>query len=178
MFKHALLLSAGLASAGASLAQITAAVPVPVLTLTQEQTQQLMLRQMQMMAALFDYRRAQLGFDETVAAIAANASQRGWSAPQIHDVQDAMRQAGASNGKRMKTVATCPNQANERLARASGGELPPLPCRYTVFEGQDGRAYVTRMNTPMLAKGLQGNAAMVMLDIAAEEEAMLKGLLE
>ena len=176
MFKHSLLLAAGLASAGAALAQVPVIVPAPVLS--QEQTQKVMLRQMQMMAVLFDYRRARAGFDETVAGIAAQATQRGWSAPQIHDVADAMRQAGAGNGTRMKTVATCPAQANERLARAGNGALPPLPCRYTVFEGQDGRVYVIRMNTPMLAKGLQGNAAMVMLDIAAEEDAMLKGIIE
>jgi len=166
-------LAACLGLAGLAQAQ-TPAAPA----LTQEQAQQLMLRQMQMMAAMFDSRRSRLGFDESVAAVADNAGKRGWAKPEVHDVQAAMKKAGATDTKRMKTVSTCPPNANERLAKASGGKLPPLPCRYTVFEGQDSKVYVVRMNTPILAKTLQGDAAKVMLDIAAEEDAVLKGIVE
>lgn len=173
MQKLLFILAAGLGLAGTVLAQ-TPTAP----TLTQEQAQQLMLRQMQMMAAMFDNRRSRLGFDDSVANLADNAAKRGWAKPEVHDVQAAMKKAGATDAKRMKTVSTCPPNANERLAKASAGKLPPLPCRYTVFEGQDGKIYVVRMNTPILAKTLQGDAAKVMLDIAAEEDALLKGIVE
>lgn len=142
------------------------------------QMQQMMAQQMQMMAALFDYRRARLGFDETVAAIVNEATKRGWLAPQVFDMQAEMKKAGAAQAKRMKVVSTCPKDANERLAQASANKLPPLPCRITVFEGRDGKTYLTRMNTGLIAKGLQGEAAKVMADIASEEEAMLKDIVE
>jgi uncharacterized protein (DUF302 family) len=170
------ILAAGLTLSGAALAQTPAAAPAPALT--QQQAQQLMLRQMQMLSALFESRHSRLGFDETVSALAANASKRGWTTPQIHDVQAEMKKAGATDSKRIKAIATCPAQANERLAKASAGKLPPLPCRYTVFEGQDGKIFVVRMNTPILAKTLQGDAAKVMLEVAAEEDAVMKGIVE
>lgn len=174
MKKLLLILVTGLTLAGTAVAQLPAATPA----LTQEQAQLLMLRQMQMMAAMFDYRRSKLSFDATVAALLEQTGKRGWAPAQVHDVQAAMKKAGAVDAKRMKSLATCPAQANERLAKASAGKLPPLPCRYTVFEGQDGKVFVVRMNTPILAKTLQGGAAKVMLDIDAEEEALFKGIVE
>jgi uncharacterized protein (DUF302 family) len=177
MKKALLILATGLSLSGAALAQAPAA-PAQAPALTQEQAQQIMLRQMQMMAAMFDYRRSRLGFDETLAALSDRAVKRGWSTPQIHDVQAAMKKAGATDAKRMKSLATCPPNANERLAKASGGKLPPLPCRYTVFEGQDGKIFVMRMNTHILAKTVPDEAGKVMLDIAGEEDALLKGIAE
>ena len=165
--------SLGVLFAGHTLAQPTQPTPEQM-----HRMQQVMVQQMQMMAAMFDFRRSRLGFDETVAAVSGEATKRGWSAPQTFDMQAEMKKAGASDAKRMKVVETCPKDANERLARASAGKLPPLPCRYTVFEGRDGKTYVTRMNTGLIAKGLQGEAAKVMADVAAAEEALLKDIVE
>lgn len=174
MKKLLIALALGGALAGVSQAQTPVLVPAP--QISQAQMQQAMLRQMQMMAAMFDYRRSRLPFDDTVAAVAGSAAKRGWPAPQVHDIQAAMRQAGNTEAKRMKVVSTCPPNANERLSQASGGKLPPLPCRYTVFEGMDGKTYVVRMNTEMFAKTMKGDAAKVLAEISAEEDAMLKGI--
>jgi uncharacterized protein (DUF302 family) len=145
---------------------------------SQEQMQAAMMRQMQMMAVMFDYRKSKLGFEDTVNAVASAAARRGWQVGQVHDMQAAMKQGGVSDAKRMKVLATCPKDANERLARVSQGKLPPLPCRITVFEGKDGKAYVVRMNTAFLAHGLKDEPAKVMGEIAAEEMAMLKDIVE
>lgn len=156
----------------------TAQVVVPTPQLTQEQAQRLMMRQMQMMASMFDYRRSKLDLDETVAAIAAAAEKRGWKREQIHDVQAAMKQAGVSDGKRMKVILICPNDFNDKLAKASQGKLPPHPCRFTVFEGRDGKTYVVKMNSALFAQGLTGDAGKLLGQIAADEEAILKGIAE
>lgn len=147
--------------------------------MTQQQAQQaMMLRQMQMMAVMFDYRRSKLGFDDTVNAIVNNASKRNWQKPEVSDMQTAIQQSGDSDAKRMKVVATCPADANARLAKVSEGKLPPLPCRYTVFEDKSGKVYVVRLNTPMFAKSLKGSPAMVLADISAEEDSMLKAIVD
>lgn len=150
----------------------------PTPQLSQEQAQQLMARQMQMMAALFDYRRSRLGFDDTVKALAAAVDRQGWQKGPLHDVQAAMTQAGVADSKRMKVLESCPAGFNDRLAKAGQGKLPPHPCRFTVFEGRDGKTYLMRMNSSMLAKGLQGEPGRLMAAIAADEEAILKGIVE
>jgi uncharacterized protein (DUF302 family) len=169
--KYALIAVAGLAFSGLALAQ---GQPAP----TPEQMQAAMARQMQMMAIMFDYRKSKHGFDETVGAINSSAARRGWQSGSVQDVQAAMKQSGATDAKRMKVISTCPKDANERLARASGGKLPPLPCRITVFEAKDGKTYVVRMNTALLARGLKDEPAKVMTEIAAEEMAVLKDIVE
>lgn len=154
------------------------AQPAAAPQMTQQQMQQAMLHQMQMMAAMFDLKTSKLGFEETVAAIRATAEKRGWKVDQVHDVQAAMRAEGAKDAPRMKVIATCPKEANEQLARASQGKAPPLPCRLTVFETKDGKIQVMRLNTGMLAKGTHGDTARVLSQIAAEEEAVLQGIVQ
>ncbi len=163
---------AGLLLAGSVHAQMPAAQPTP------EQMQAAMARQMQMMAIMFDYRKSRLGFEETVSALTAAAGREGWNLGQIYDMQSAMKQAGNPGAQRMKVINTCPKNANERLAKASQGRLPPLPCRLTVFEGKDSKAYVVRMNTAMLARGLKGEPATIMAEVAKQEDAVLKGIVE
>jgi uncharacterized protein (DUF302 family) len=166
-----MLLAAGL------LAAATAGAQAPAQP-SQEQMQAAMLRQMQMMAIMFDYRKSRLGFDETLAAFAAAAAKRGWQLGPAQDLQAAMRQNGAVDAKRMKVMPACPKDANERLAKVSGGKLPPLPCRVTVFEAKDGKVYLVRMNTAMLARGLKDEPAKVMAEIAVEEAFVLKDIVE
>lgn len=154
------------------------AQPAAAPQMTQQQMQEAMLRQMQMMAAMFDLKTSKLGFEETVAAIRAAAEKRGWKVDQVHDVQAAMQAEGAKDAPRMKVIATCPKDANEQLAKASEGKAPPLPCRVTVFEGKDGKVQVMRLNTGMLAKGMQGDTAKVLAKVASEEEAVLQGIVQ
>lgn len=143
--------------------------------------QQVMLAQqmqMQMMATLYDLRKSRLGFEETVAAIKSGAEKRGWKVGDVLDMQAEMHKAGAKDAKPMKVINLCPVGANERVAKASGGKAPPLPCRATVFNGADGTVNVVRLNLHTLAKGMQGDLSRVLGEIASEEDALYKGIVE
>jgi len=148
---------------------------------SKEQMQQMMVAkqmQMQMMATMYDLRYSHFGFDETMAAIKAGAEKRGWKLGEVHDVQAEMRKAGAKDVRRMKAISLCPAGANEHVVKASGGKAPPLPCRATVFETADGKINVVRLNLHTLAKGVQGDLSKVLGGLAAEEDALYKGILE
>jgi len=142
------------------------------------QMQEVMARQMQMMSVMFDLKKSRLGFEETVSAIRAGAQKRGWKLGETQDMQAAMKEAGAKDAKRMKVVTLCPAGANEKVAKAGGGKTPPLPCRATVFDGKDGKIYIMRMNLANLAKTMQGDLAKAMGEVAAEEEALYKDIVE
>lgn len=145
---------------------------------TPEQMQQAMLRQAQVMSVMFDLRKSKLGFEETINAIKSGAEKRGWKVGAVDDMQTAMREAGSKDAKRMKVIHLCPAGANEKVAKAGGGKTPALPCRATVFDGQDGKLYVVRMNLTNLAKTLPGDLAKAMAEVGAEEEALYKSILE
>jgi uncharacterized protein (DUF302 family) len=177
-----ILLATALISGNALAQQPPAAAPQP----TPEQMRQMqammqaqMQRQMQIMAVMFDVRPAKQGYEETIKAIEGNAGKHGWPVGEIQDMQAKMQQAGMKDAKRVTVIPTCPAQANEKLAKASGGKVPPLPCRVTVFEGKDNKTMVVRMNTSNMAKLVQDPAvAKVMAEIGAEEDAFYKGIVE
>lgn len=143
-----------------------------------KQMQEAMARQMQMMQAMVDVRPTKQGFDETVAAIASGAEKRGWKMGEVVDMQVAMRAQGLPQAGRMKVVPECPSGAIEKIARAGEGKAPALACRLTVFEGKDGKTYVMRMNLSAMAKFLQGDLARAMAEVGAQEDELLKGLLQ
>lgn len=169
-FGLALMLSLGARAQGPAPAQPT---PEQV-----KQMQEAMARQMQMMSVMFDLRKSRLGFDETINAIRAAAQKRGWKLGETQDMQTAMKEAGAKEAKRMKVISLCPSGANEKVSKAGAGKTPPLPCRVTVFDGKDGKIYVMRMNLANMAKTLQGDLAKAMAEVAAEEDALYKDILE
>lgn len=79
----------------------------------------------------------------------------------------------------MAVLSVCPRNANERLAKAGAGKVPPLPCRTTVFEGMDGKIYLVRTNTANLAKLMQDSpAAKVLTEIAQEESTVYDSLVQ
>jgi uncharacterized protein (DUF302 family) len=140
-----------------------------------EQMQKAMLQQAQMMSVMFDMRQSKLGFEETINAIKSGAERRGWKVAGVQDVQTVAQKAAA---KRMKIVHLCPANANERIAKVGGAKTPPLPCRATVFDGNDSHLYVVRMNLTNLAKTLPSDLAKVMAEVGVEEEALYKDILK
>lgn len=152
------------------------AIPTAAPQLNPQQMQQAMLRQLQVMATMFDLKTSKLGFEETVTAIRSAAEKRGWKVGEVHDVQAAMKAEGVKDAPCLKVISACPRDANEQLAKASQGKAPPLPCRMTVFETKDGKVQIMRLNTGLFAKGMQGEAAKVLAQVAAEEEAVLQGI--
>jgi uncharacterized protein (DUF302 family) len=172
-----LLLAAALTTTGA-LAQQPAA-PAQPMPEQMKQMQAMMQAQMQMMAVMFDVRPSKLGYDETVNAVKAGASKRGWKVGDVQDMQAQLHRAGMKDAQRMTVIPTCPPQANERIAKASDGKAPALPCRATVFEGKDGKTYLVRMNTANMAKLMQEAAvAKAMAEVGAEEEALYKDIVQ
>lgn len=147
--------------------------------LTPEQQMQLaQLRQVQLMSAMFDLRPSRLGFEETIAAVRAAAEKRQWSLGPTVDMGAAMKEAGVKDAPRMKVIPTCPRDANERIAKTTAGKAPPLPCRITVFADKNGKVNLIRLNTANFAKAAKGELAALMAEIAAEEETLLKGIVE
>ena len=155
-----------------------AQAPAPTNEQAMQMQQAMLAQRMQMMAAMYDLRLSRLGFEETVAAIKAGAEKRGWKVGEVTDMQAEMRRAGSKEARPMKVINLCPAGANDRVIKASGGKAPPLPCRATVFNGADGKVNVVRLNLHTLSRGMQGDLSKVLGDIAAEEDALYKGILD
>ena len=136
--------------------------------------------QSKLVQAMMLEKPSRLGFDDTVATLQKNAQARGWKLAGVFDAQDAMRKAGHKEAKPMKVLGMCPQAQVETVLKAEeAAHIPPagVNCRYSVYEGMDGKIYVMRFNTALTAQMAKGDVATALSGLAREEDAMLAGVL-
>jgi len=133
-----------------------------------------------LMKAMMLERPSRLGFNDTVAALQKNAQARGWKLAGVFDAQDAMHKAGHKEAKPMKVLGMCPQAQAEAVLKAEqAAKILPVGvnCRYSVYEGMDGKVYVMRFNTALTAQMAKGDVATALAALSKEEDAMLVGVL-
>jgi uncharacterized protein (DUF302 family) len=146
----------------------------------QASMEQMAAAQSKLMQAMMLEKPSKLGFDDTVAALQKNAQTRGWRIAGVFDAQDAMHKAGHKDAKPMKVIGMCPQAQVEAVLKAQqAAGMPPggINCRYSVYEGLDGKVYVMRFNTSMIAQMAKGDVASALSSLNKEEEAVLAGVL-
>lgn len=146
----------------------------------QASMQQMQQAQAKLMQAMMLEKPSRLGFNETVDAIKKSAEARGWKIAGVFDAQDMIKKAGHDDAKPMKILGMChPALAEAVLTAQQKAQLPPsLTCRYSVFEGLDGKIYVMRFNTGLMAQLSNGEVATALTNLAREEDAVLSTVLK
>jgi len=110
-------------------------------------------------------------FEESVKA-------HGWKIPKVHDLQKTMKKHG-KDVRAVKVIELChPDHAGRILAESEERIVSSLmPCRVAFYEKEDGKVYISRMNSSLMASMMAGIIPEVM-DIAAKDtEKMLKVVL-
>ena len=118
------------------------------------------------------------GFEESVERFEASVKEAGWKMPKVHDLQETMFNHG-KDVKAVKVIELChPDHAakilekdNERIVSSM------MPCRVAIYEKNDGKVYVSRMNSRLMASTMGKLISEVMAEAAAENEKMLKSIL-
>ncbi len=146
----------------------------------QASMQQMQQAQAKLMQAMMLEKPSKYGFEETVDALQKTAQARGWKIAGVFDAQEMMRKAGHADAKPMKIVGMChPTLAEAVLKAQQQAQTPPsLTCRYSVFEGKDGKIYVMRFNTSLMAQMSQGGISAALTNLAKEEEAVMSSVLK
>lgn len=122
---------------------------------------------------------SQLGFDETVAALESAIAERGWVVSTVMDMNKSMAKHGVEFGPRVKVVKLCNAKYVQSVLTTDRHISTLMPCTFAVWEGDDGKVYLSRMNMSLMARMFGGNIAKVMGgQVARDEEAMLSGIVE
>ena len=120
-----------------------------------------------------------LGFDETVSALEESIVGNGWVISTIADVNKSMAKHGIEFTPRVKLIKLCKPEYAKSVLETDRHISTMMPCTLSVWEGDDGKVYLSKMNMKLMAKMFGGNVARVMGgDVAREEEKMLSGLLK
>lgn len=119
--------------------------------------------------------QSQFGFAQTVDTLSKIAAGNGWKVTIVHDLQETMKK----NGKEVlpvKVMEICnPLLAYQILSKDDLRDVSPmLPCRISVYEKEDGEAYISRMNAPAFAEMIGGDAALTINEAFAKVEEFVK----
>jgi len=120
-------------------------------------------------------RPSRLGFEETVRAVQEGLKEEGWASPGTIDLNASMAKHGVTFGPRVRIVQLCKAPYAKRVLEKHRHLAALMPCAIAVYEGDDGRVYVSKMNTGLMGRLFGGVVAEVMGGLVArEEEAILR----
>lgn len=119
-----------------------------------------------------------LGFDETVTALEKGAAEaEGWSSPGTRDLNAMMARHGVEFGPRVRLVEMCKAPYAAEVLRDDRRMATLMPCAVAVYEDDDGRVWISKLNVGLMGRIFGGTVARVMgIGVAREERQILAGL--
>jgi uncharacterized protein (DUF302 family) len=123
--------------------------------------------------------QSKYNFEETVKNLKQAVKDHDWKIPKVHDLKKSMAKFGKKEILPVKVFELChPDHAEKILSRGDERIVSSMmPCRVAVYQKPDGKVYVSRMNSGLMAGMMGGVVAEVMDQAAAENEAILSEIL-
>lgn len=117
-------------------------------------------------------------FDETVEMIQAEAIEAGWKVPAVHNIRNSVANGGFDVAP-VTVIELCKVDLAGQILSDDESRIVSsmMPCRVAVYEDEEGRVIVSRMNTGLVSKLLGGNVETIMADATAETEQIVGSVL-
>jgi uncharacterized protein (DUF302 family) len=126
-------------------------------------------------------KESKLGFDETIEALEKRIPEHGWviSGDKPMDMNKSMTKHGVNFEPRVKLIKLCKPEYAKSVLTTDRHISCMMPCTMAVWQADDGKVYLSKMNLSLMAKMFGGNIAKVMgKKVVHDEEKILEGLLE
>lgn len=115
--------------------------------------------------------------DETVQRLQTSLEKQGWSSPGVMNMNEAMAKHGISFDPQVRVVQLCKAEYASAVLQDDRHVSCLMPCSISIWEGDDGRTYISKMNTGLMGKMFGGTIARIMGGpVAREEGAMIAAL--
>ena len=127
---------------------------------------------------MFLENESKYNFAQTVEKLTAEIEKKAWKVSAVHDLQETLKKNG-TEVLPVKVFALCnPIHSSKILLEDDERIVSSLmPCRVSVYEKSNGKTYISRMNTGVLAKSIGGIAEEVMIASSEDVEAILSSLI-
>jgi uncharacterized protein (DUF302 family) len=114
-------------------------------------------------------------FGKTVDLLIAESERRDWKVPAVHDLQQSLAKSGKAV-RPVKVIEICKPQYSGKMLELNDERIISvmMPCRISVYEKEDGKAYVSLINAGELASGLPAIIAGVMKEASDETFEIVK----
>jgi len=127
---------------------------------------------------MFLENESKYNFTETVEKLTAEIVNKTWKVSAVHDLQETLKKSG-TEVLPIKVFALChPKHSSKILSKDDERIVSSLmPCRVSVYEKSDGKTYISRMNSGVLAKSFGGIIEEVMIASTNDVEEMLSSFI-
>lgn len=118
------------------------------------------------------------GFEETIEKLIQSITSEGWKMPAIHDLQNTMLSFGRTVLP-VKVIELCHPKHSSRILEKNDERIVSslMPCRISVYNKADGKTYISRINSGMLAASVGGIISEVMSDATKDVEVIINNAL-
>ena len=133
---------------------------------------------MKTIETLFLENESKFAFAETVEKLIAEIENKGWKLSAVHDLQETLSKFG-TDVLAVKVFALChPKHSSKILTRDDERIVSSLmPCRISVYEKSNGKTYISRLNSGILAQSIGGIIEEVMSASTRDVEDILVPLI-
>ena len=127
---------------------------------------------------LFLENESKYNFAETVEKLTAESEKKTWKVSAVHDLQETLKKNG-TEVLPIKVFALChPKHSGKILLKDDERIVSSLmPCRVSVYEKSNGKTYISRMNSGVLAESIGGVVEEVMIASSKDIEEILSSLI-
>lgn len=113
-------------------------------------------------------------FESTVSKFEAAVLAQDWKIPAVQDLQATLHKFGKTVGP-VKVFEICHPDHAEKILKKSEERIVStmMPCRVAIYEKADGKVYLSRMNSGLMARTMGGIINEVMQQAYKENEKMV-----
>ena len=104
---------------------------------------------------------SKLGFNETVATVKERITEQGWSIKGVSEISQEINKAGYNFKPRVTLIKLCKAEYAKDVLSTDRYVSCLMPCSISVWEGDDGKVYLSEMNMALMAKLFGGNIGKV-----------------
>lgn len=117
------------------------------------------------------------GYEETIESITLHATEAGWKIPATLNLQKSINGAGY-NVLPITVLELCnPHHAAQLMNQDDLKYISSmLPCRISIYMKEDGKTYISRINSDILASEIGGKVEEVMSTAFREIEQIIQEL--
>ncbi len=130
-------------------------------------------------SAMLETNECIYGIDETVSKLQDNIIAHGWKVSGVRDLKKSMAKDSVNLDYEVRLVKLCNAHYAKQVLDKDRYVSAMMPCTISVWQGDDGKIYLTRINMKLMAKMFGGNVAKVMGGaVAKQEHEIVKGLIK
>ncbi len=116
--------------------------------------------------------------EKTVELIEQTANEKGWSIPKVYNLQATMAKH-EYEVRPVMVISLCKPEHAYRILKENEERVVStmMPCRIAVYQGNDGKTYISSMNAGLISGMLGGLVKEVMTDAGRENDEIIEKVL-